>query len=117
MPKAIFSLESQDDLKDIKSYITEEFHNPRAAVNVVAKITKHIRVLTRFPEIGMPLGFLMETESDYRMLVCGNYNVFYRVENETAHIDRILYGKRDYAKILQLEEKDESEEGEELTIC
>jgi hypothetical protein len=31
---------------------------------------------------------------------CGNYLVFYRHENDTAYVVGVVYGKRDYLKIL-----------------
>ena len=34
------------------------------------------------------------------MLVCGNYLAFYRTDEITDCIDRIIYGKRDYMAIL-----------------
>jgi plasmid stabilization system protein ParE len=38
--------------------------------------------------------------SDYRYIVSGNYMAFYRVYNETVYIVRILYGRRDYMRVL-----------------
>jgi plasmid stabilization system protein ParE len=107
--KPILSDESQVDLKDIKDYITGELHSPKAAINVIRKIKKRIESLSRFPEIGIPLDSVIDIQTNYRLLVCGNYNVIYRVENNRAYVIRILYGKRDYAKILfNEEEKDEA---------
>jgi prevent-host-death family protein len=37
---------------------------------------------------------------DYRFLVCGSYLAFYHTLAKKVYIDRILYGKRDYIKIL-----------------
>jgi len=38
-----YTPEAEDDLAEIKEYITEELGNPIAAMNTVAKITKRIR--------------------------------------------------------------------------
>jgi plasmid stabilization system protein ParE len=50
--------------------------------------------------MGPSLSSITEVESDYRFLVCGNYLTFYRVKGKDVYIDRILYGRRDYLRIL-----------------
>lgn len=57
-------------------------------------------MLAEFPNSGAPLAGAVGIETDYRYLVCGNYTAFYRVENETVYIVRILYGRRDFMRIL-----------------
>lgn len=56
--------------------------------------------LENFSEIGAPLSSVADVESDYRFLVSGNYIAFYRVFMQNIYIDRILYGRRDYLRIL-----------------
>ena len=56
--------------------------------------------LADFPLIGSPLSSIVKTKTDHRFLVCGNYLVFYRAKTDSVYIDRILYGRRDYTKIL-----------------
>ncbi len=46
------------------------------------------------------LSAVLEFETDYRYLVCGNYIVFYRYENEKVYIVRIIYARRNYMRIL-----------------
>lgn len=74
------SKETQNDLAEIKAYITEELEKP-------------------------------DTESDCRFLVSGNYLVFYRAYGKDVYIDRVLYGRREYMRILfgdtQTDETDE----------
>ena len=98
--KLNFSPESQNDLLDIKKYITEELDSPIAAENTLKKILKNIRMLESQPFIGAPLSSIINIDTHYRFLVCGNYLAFYYVENEEVFIVRILYGRRDYVKIL-----------------
>ena len=88
MAEIKFSPEAITDLQQTKAYITEELCNEQAAVGTLAKITKRIRQLSDFPE------------TDYRFLVCGNYTVFYRIENQTVNIVRVLYGRRNFMQIL-----------------
>lgn len=94
------SLDAQADLVEIKEYITEDLENPKAALSTVAKITKSIRSLRNHALIGTPLCAVADVDSDYRYLVSGNYMVFYRVNGNDVFIDRVLYGRRDYLRVL-----------------
>ena len=100
MAEIKFSPEALLDLKQTKTYITEELCNESAAINTVAKITKRIRMLSEFPKSGTPLSSVVGFETDYRFLVCGNYTAFYRLAENTVYIVRVLYGRRDFMRIL-----------------
>jgi toxin ParE1/3/4 len=91
---------AQKDLLEIKEYISEELCNPTAANNVLSIITKRIRELTEFPLMGAPLSSIIDFETGYRFLVCGQYTAFYRYEGDTVYVDRVLYGRRDFMRIL-----------------
>lgn len=94
------SMEAQNDLIEIKRYITEELLNPSAATNTVRTITVRLRLLQSFAYAGAPLSSAANIESDYRYLVCGDYLAFYRVYEPDIYIDRILNIRRDYMRIL-----------------
>lgn len=94
------SEKAQNDLTEIKGYITEELENPDAALATIRRITKKIRILKNQAYVGTPLSSVVDTESDYRFLVSGNYLVFYRAYEKDVYIDRVLYGRRDYMRIL-----------------
>lgn len=104
MNNIVLSYEAKNDLKEIKNYISDDLDNEIAANNTISKIIKGIRRLEAQPLMGTPLSSVIEFDTNYRFLVCGNYMVFYQVENHTVFVTRILYGKRDYIKIL-FEEK------------
>lgn len=87
-------------MAEIKAYITEELENSEAALATIGRITRKIRILKDQTYIGTPLSSVADTESDYRFLVSGNYLVFYRAYGEDVYIDRVLYGRRDYMRIL-----------------
>ena len=91
---------AQNDLAGIKAYITEELENPDAALAAIGRITKKIRILKDQAYVGTLLSSVADTESDYRFLVSGNYLVFYRVYGKDVYIDRVLYGRRDYMRVL-----------------
>lgn len=100
MYKIHLAPEARHDLVEIKRYISEELSSPAAAVNTLSRITKHLRVLTDFPQSGAPLSARYGDAGDYRFLVCGSYLAFYRVESDDVFIDRIMYGRRDYIRII-----------------
>ena len=56
--------------------------------------------LENFSETGVLLSSVTDIESDYRFLTSGNDIVFYRVNEQDVYIDRVLYGRRDYLRIL-----------------
>lgn len=100
MSKIVLSYDAKNDLKEIKRYIANELDNEIAANNTISKIVKSIRRLETQPLIGTPLSSVIEFDTNYRFLVCGNYMAFYRFENNTVLVARIIYGRRDYMKIL-----------------
>jgi len=108
MNRIQYSRLARQDLADIKAYITEDLLNPVAAVNVVSKIVKSIRALLTHPLMGALLSSIADVESDYRFLVCGNYVVFYRLENEIIYVSRVMYRRRDFMKILFGEANDKT---------
>jgi len=91
---------AKNDLKDIKTYISDILLNPCAATNTVKRITKSLHSLTDFPAMGAPLYSIADVETDYRFLVCGNYTAFYRYDNNFVYVIRVLYNRRDFMKIL-----------------
>ncbi len=103
-----YSSQSRRDLEEIWDYIATELQNSSAAVRIVSAIMDSVDQLTDFAEMGAPLSSIVNVESDYRFLVNGNYLTFYRVHGDEVYVDRILYGRRDYLRILLgdiLEEK------------
>ena len=92
--------EAQADLDGIKSYIAKNLENPSAAISTVRNITKDLRRLRAHSLIGASLSSIADVESDYRFLVTGSYLTFYRVLDNDVYVDRVLYGRRDYLRIL-----------------
>ena len=99
--------EAQADLAGIKSYIAKDLENPSAALSTVRNITKDIRRLREHSLIGTSLSSIADVESDYRFLATGNYLTFYRVYGNDVYVDRVLYGRRDYLRILFGDTQDE----------
>ena len=95
-----YSPESRRDLDDIWDYIVSELQNRSAAEHVINHIMDAVDQLKNFAEMGTPLSSIADVGTDYRFLVSGNYMVFYRANGNDIYIDRVLYGRRDYLRIL-----------------
>lgn len=87
------------DLKDIKSYITNELSNPIAAVNTVKRIMSTYKKLSDTPLMGSLVQQTIKIDIPFRYLISGNYLIFYKV-TDNIEIHRIIYGRRDYIRIL-----------------
>jgi plasmid stabilization system protein ParE len=103
-----------NDLKDIETYITDEYDNPTAAKRIVKKIITSYLILTTTPYIGVSLRSKHDIDTSVRFLISGNYLVFYEVNNIHIEIKRIIHGKRDYIKILFPNHADELEDTEDV---
>jgi len=98
--KLHFSDNALQDLDEIWDYILIELCNPMAAVKIVNQIIDKTMQLEEFPKKGALLSTVTSMTSDYRFLTSGNYLVFYRVEANAVYVDRVLYNRRDYMRIL-----------------
>lgn len=98
--KIHYSRESLRDLDDIWEYVSSELQNPAAAKRTIDKILDAIDRLDTFPAMGSPLSAIVEGSGDYRFLLSGNYMIFYRSYDDGVYIDRVLYGRRDYLRVL-----------------
>ena len=98
--KLYYSPKAIDDLDEIWDYISLSLLNPVAAQNTVDGILSSIEKLKIFSKAGSALIFFDGTDSGYRYVQYGNYLAFYRTDKDEVFIDRIIYGKRDYMKIL-----------------
>lgn len=106
MAEVKFTHATLDDLREIKAYISDDLCNEISATDTVKMILENIRQLEAFPQCGATLSSIIDIEIPYRYLVCGNYIAFYKVENNEVHVIRVLYGRRNFMKILFGEVKD-----------
>ena len=95
-----FSPLASADLQDIESYILEQSKEPRTARDTARSVLVETQRLKEFPDLGLQLDEYLNVKTDYRMLIAGNYNVFYRTENTTIKIVRIFSGKQDWMTVL-----------------
>lgn len=95
-----YSPEARRDLDDIWDYIEADLCNRVAARQVVNRILDAIDQLASFSGLGTPASSVADVVTDYRFLVTGNYLTFYRVSGNDVYVDRILYARLDYLRIL-----------------
>ena len=108
MAKLIVSPLARADMREIGDYISRELRNPGTALRMIRRFREVMSPLREFPESGAPLLAAGKQGAPYRYLVCGSYLIFYHTAGDAVHIDRVLYGRRDYMAILfndQLEEE------------
>lgn len=104
--KIFYAPEAEKDLNEILEYISFELDNQKAAFDMVEGIIHLIDKLEAFPKMGTELSAIIEFENDYRFLVHKKYMIFYRAEEASVYIDRILYNRRDYIRILFSQEEE-----------
>lgn len=100
--KIHYSPKSLSDLDEIFNYIAFELKDIIAADNTVNGIIDSINILKQFAESGTILCLPTGEVTIYRYVISGNYLSFYHLYENEIYIDRIIYGKRDYIKILGL---------------
>jgi toxin ParE1/3/4 len=89
---------AQSDLIEIRNYIERDA--PRAAERFVDKLIKKIEGLEKFPEMGIvPRDEHLQARG-YRVLIEGEYLIFYKIMNRQVRVYRILHGRRKYRHLL-----------------
>jgi toxin ParE1/3/4 len=86
----IKSGEAAEDLIEIWAAISAK--NPPAADSYLHRLQRRMDVLETMPERGVPRYDLLPA---LRMLVEGNYLIFYRFDGTKVDILRVLHGARD----------------------
>lgn len=94
--KLILSQNAADDLSAIAEYISAE--NPEAAFRIISEIEAAVQKLTLMPYLGASRDGL---KKGYRLLVIGNYNALYRVEENSVCVDTILHHAQDMQDSLR----------------
>lgn len=89
-----------EDLIGIKKYISEELDNHDAALRIVGKIRDRYSKLREFPFLGVSLDSRIDISTDFRYLVCENYYVFYKIDDNYISIYRVLNARMDFMGLL-----------------
>ena len=95
-----YSKEAKQDLIDIKKYIKYNLQGPNIAKKLITKIKTEIDKLIEDPEIYSIIYDDFIKKLQIRKIIVDNYIVFYRINNKTIQIVRILYGRRNWINLL-----------------
>ncbi len=95
-----YSMESKQDLIDIKRYIKYNLQEPNTAQKLITKIKREIDSLKDNPEIYSVIDDDIIKRFKIRKLVVDNYIVFYRINDENIQIVRVMYGRRNWITLL-----------------
>ena len=100
--KIQFSKNAKTDLIDTYSYIKYNLQETAIAKKLIAKIREEINKLKDNPTIYAVIKDEIIKKREIRKIKVNNYIVFYRVEenNKVVEIVRIMYGRRNWTKIL-----------------
>jgi toxin ParE1/3/4 len=99
----IITLQAQNDLRELASYILKESGSADIALKLIDEIENCIDNLKDFPQSGAYPKDRVLLSLNYRYLIHDNYLIFYRIieENKTVCIDAIFNAKQDYFKVMK----------------
>lgn len=100
--RLLVSEDAHADIDEIVRYIAHEIKNVQAATGFLDDIERSYRSVVENPMMyGLCNNKRLQVEG-YRKIVINHYLVIYRVDEaqKTVFIVRIVYGARNYAKLL-----------------
>ena len=89
---------AEDDLNEIVDYLLE--YSIDAANEFIDKLEGVEQQLSTFPESAPLMRDRKLKSKGYRMMVVGDYLLFYVLRNECVFVMRIVHGKRNYLSFL-----------------
>ena len=98
--KVYFSPEALTDLQQVKESVIEKFNEVELANQILRTIMKSAKNLQIFPGMGTEVRISASDSMGYRYLFVKKNYVFYRIEQDTIRIVRVLNEKQDYMRIL-----------------
>ena len=90
----------EEDLNEIVDYITYRLRNPVAAENLVDAVEAAIWERLPNAEAFEPYQSSRERKYPYCLIRVKNFMIFYVVIDNVMEVRRILYGRRNWKKIL-----------------
>ena len=93
---------AEDQLRDIVLYLRDVSGSNDPALRLLDRVERAMTLLSSFPRLGVVPGSPALAQRGYRMLVVGEYLVFYRVDDELRRIIVVgfFHKSRDYERLL-----------------
>ena len=95
-----YSKDSMQDLVEIKQYIKFKLQEPEIAQKIIWKIREEINNLKNNPKRYATIDNKKIERLEIRKIIVKNYIVFYRIRGYKIQIVRVMYGRRDWIKLL-----------------
>ena len=89
------------DLDRVWAEVFEASKDIETTEKYIEELLDKVEKKSDYPESGAPL-YYENTFTGYYFVVFKAYLAFYRLEKETMLVDRVLFGKSDYMRILHL---------------
>ena len=89
------------DLDRVWAEVFEASKNIDITERYLEELLDKVEKKSDYPKSGTPL-YYENTFTGYYFVVFNAYLAFYRLEKETILVDRVLFGKSDYMRILHL---------------
>jgi len=90
---------AEQDLQELLLYVAAE--NPTAALALADKIEAEPAKLGTYPYLGKIPQDTHLAQLGYRVLVVGDYLLFYKITGRTILVHRILHGASDVPRLLE----------------
>jgi toxin ParE1/3/4 len=89
---------AEEDLNDICRYFYEE--NPGYTEKFLDMFERALKRLQKFPRSGRISETFILNRSGYRYIACGSFYIYYKIEEETIYVYRIVHNARDLQKFF-----------------
>ena len=104
--KVKYSKSAIRDLERVWAEVFEASKNQKITIKYLDDLMNKIEAKADYPKSGSPL-YYENGFTGYYYVVFKAYLAFYRIENNSMLVDRVLLGKSDYMRILHLGFEDE----------
>ncbi|MEA3554822.1 MAG: type II toxin-antitoxin system RelE/ParE family toxin [Campylobacterota bacterium] len=92
-----YSKLAKEDLFNILEVITND--KPMSALEYISKLKSYIELLQSNPQMGIECKN-KSINQNCRILIYGNYLIFYKIQNNNIDIVRVLSSRTNYKKAL-----------------
>ena len=92
--------EAKQDLIEIKRYIKYNLQEPDIVNKLISKIKNAIEDIKNNPEVYAIIDDDFIKKLEIRKIIVDNYIIFYRIKSNTIEIVKVIYGRRNWIKLL-----------------